>query len=73
MGGPRGCGCEDWHVSRRAMLGRAAAHVIEIPEQALTDGPAAAAGMLAGRGVTRKRIQGVGEPGSAATREGSST
>jgi uncharacterized protein (DUF1501 family) len=38
------------------MLGRAAGHVVEIPEQALAEGPAAAAAMLGRDGMTRKRL-----------------
>lgn len=56
MSDPRNCGCGDWHVSRRAMLGRAAGHVVDIPEQALELGPAAAAEMLGSGGLTRKRL-----------------
>ena len=55
MNDERSCGCADWHVSRRALLGRTAGNVIHIPEQALAEGPAAVAATL-GRGVTRKRL-----------------
>jgi len=49
------CGCADWHTSRRALLGRGAERILEIPEQALRDGPAAAAQAF-GSGLTRRRL-----------------
>lgn len=55
MNDERNCGCADWHVSRRSLLGRAAGNVIHIPERALVEGPASAASTM-GRGVTRKRL-----------------
>ena len=55
MNPPGNCGCSDWHASRRALLGRGAERILEIPEQALVEGPAAAAQAL-GRGVTRRRL-----------------
>jgi uncharacterized protein (DUF1501 family) len=55
MSDPRPCGCADWHTSRRALIGRGAERILEIPEQALAEGPAAAARAL-GSGVTRRRL-----------------
>jgi uncharacterized protein (DUF1501 family) len=49
-------GCDDWHVSRRRLLERSAGHVLELPEQALVEGPGAAAATLAGAGLTRRRL-----------------
>ena len=49
----RNCGCGDWHVSRRALLGAAAGNIVAIPEELLADGPAAA--LTGSRGITRKR------------------
>ena len=57
MNDQRACGCNDWHVSRRAFLGHGADNILTIPEQALAEGPAAAAEALAGnRGITRRRL-----------------
>ena len=49
-------GCADWHVSRRSLLERTAGHVLELPEQALVDGPAAAAAEMARTGLTRRQL-----------------
>jgi uncharacterized protein (DUF1501 family) len=50
----RNCGCDDWHVSRRALLGAAADTIIGIPEEMLADGPVTA--LIGSRGITRKRM-----------------
>ena len=55
MNDAHNCGCNDWHASRRALLGRSAERILEIPEQALTEGPGAALQFL-DRGVTRRRL-----------------
>lgn len=56
MSGADQRGCADWHVSRRSLLERTAGHVLELPEQALVDGPAAAVAELARTGLTRRRL-----------------
>lgn len=54
MNEPRNCGCDDWRVSRRALLGAAAENIVAIPDQLLEGGPTAA---LAGSGgITRRRM-----------------
>ena len=50
----RSCGCDDLRVSRKALLGAAAEHIVEIPEALLTTGPGALANDA--RGITRKRM-----------------
>ncbi len=50
------CGCDDFHVSRRAMLGSAANNIVVLPEMVLTDGPAATADALSRGGITRRRL-----------------
>lgn len=56
MSDHRDCGCTDFHVSRRALMGRAADNILTIPEEGLTGGPAAALAALSGGGLTRKRL-----------------
>ena len=47
-------GCSDWYSTRRAALARAVDQIVPIPDEALTEGPEAAAKIFAG-GVTRRQ------------------
>lgn len=47
-------GCADWYRTRRAALARAADQILPIPDEALSEGPEAAARMFSG-GVTRRQ------------------
>lgn len=50
----RNCGCDDWRVSRRALLGATADNIVGIPEDLLAGGSGAA--LTSSRGITRKRM-----------------
>lgn len=50
------CGCDDFHVSRRAMLGQAANNIVVLPEMVLEEGPAATADAMSRGRLTRRRL-----------------
>jgi uncharacterized protein (DUF1501 family) len=50
----RNCGCDDWRVSRRALLGAAAENIVGLPGELLDEGPTALA--AESRGITRKQM-----------------
>ena len=52
-------GCSDWYSTRRAALARAVDQIVPIPDEALTEGPEAAAKIFAG-GVTRRQALAAG-------------